>query len=430
MRDPDTDVSSFTHRRGVHGRMDWWAKPVGMLLLAGLLLVLGYVLWTISSSDGYARELISAGVGAVITLITAALVAMIALRDRIRTLLDKQTLRRFAGETWDERAIHVGQMHIPQVCIVASCSQGEEWTERTTVSYVQTEAVAPDDLVRVAREARLPALLEQRETEGFVLTNGSQAALTRATLSLVGQGRNRRPHYTLGIGTSEYFDFATVNVQLDEPLPTPDGSSESLRRRWGRYPGSVLDVNGLPAAATIGSGTAVVTKDERLILGIRASTFVARSSPVAGRRGVHVVAEGLLPDDVDDTGAFCPRVGALRGVREELHIGPRADNIAAVTRLIETGFCFDQLRWQPYFTFVARIDRTWDEIHTAMSSARDAWEVETLISLPFDIEHAGVRRLLRGDHPDLALVSNHAGAALWFALLHKHGYSQMRDELS
>ena len=100
-----------------------------------------------------------------------------------------------------------------------------------------------------------------------------------------------------------------------------------------------------------------------------------------------------------------------------------------MTDLVDTGFAFDQLRWQPYFTFLARLDRTWEEVQTGIASATDAWEAEW-ISLPFNIEHAGLRRLMQGRHPDLELTSNHAAVALWFALLYRHGFEQMRNELT
>lgn len=181
----------------------------------------------------------------------------------------------------------------------------------------------------------------------------------------------------------------------------------------------------------MGSGTVVVTGDDRVILGVRHRTFMAGSSSASNnRQPVHFVAEGLLPEDRDAEGRFSPSVGALRGLREELHVGPRSDHIARVQSWVSTGFCFDQLRWQPYFTFLAVLDRTWDEVQTAAPVAADAWEAEALISLPFDIEHAGVRSLLLGNHPDLVLASNHAAAALWFALLYRHGFHQMRDELT
>ena len=76
------------------------------------------------------------------------------------------------------------------------------------------------------------------------------------------------------------------------------------------------------------------------------------------------------------------------------------------------------------------LDITWEQIQTAATTATDSWEAEELLSLPFDVEHRGVRDLLLGLHPDLRLASNHAAAVLWFALLYHHGYHQLRDELT
>lgn len=111
-------------------------------------------------------------------------------------------------------------------------------------------------------------------------------------------------------------------------------------------------------------------------------------------------------------------------------MGADRECLARVEDHVATGFFFDQLRMQPCFAYLARIDRTWDELAAGAPAAQDFWEVSELRSLPFDISHVGLRALLLGQHPDMELASNHAAAVLWFACLHEFGYHRMRDALS
>lgn len=401
-----------------------------MLLLAAALLWVTSLLFAATDPDGFARELVSAAVGAIATLVIAGVVALIALRSRVRAYLEKEQVRRFDQGTWATSSIRAGQLDIPQMSIVASCTQATPWTDRMTVEFKDAAERELHPLVEQVRDLWLPDLLKRARTD-YVLTDAARIDLVAAELRIEEEHGRRRPHYTFHVAPSRYVDFACTNARLDVPL-TLRGESEprTLRQRWEIAPRSILDLGDLPTAAPIGSGTVAVTSDNRMILGVRSRTFIAGGGAGRERRRVHFVAEGILPEDRDDDGHLSPLAGARRGLREELHVGPRSDHVARVNSLVATGLCFDQLRWQPYFTFVALLDRTWDEVHTAAAVAADAWEVESLVSLPFDIEHAGVRSLLLGRHPDLELASNHAAAALWFALLYQHGYQQMRDELS
>lgn len=220
-----------------------------------LLLVACWLLFHRLDPDGFPRELLSSVVGATVTLLGAAIVAVVAWCERARAFLDKHRVRRFADETWHRSAIEVGQ--------------------------------------------------------------------------------------------TTYFDFACVNARLDEPIQLePDAEPTTLREQWPT-PQSILDVGKVPCTP-IGSGTVVVTKDHRMMLGVRSRTWIAGQPRSAKRHAVHVVAEGLLCEDVDAWGRFDPRVGALRGLGEELQIGNRRDHIGRVIEMVPTGFAFDQQRWQPY----------------------------------------------------------------------------------
>ncbi len=184
--------------------------------------------------------------------------------------------------------------------------------------------------------------------------------------------------------------------------------------------------------AKLGVGAAVVTKDNRLVLGIRGKTVIAGAlDETKDRRSrVHVVAEGVIPSDIDGDGLLNPRVTAQRGLYEELSVGNVSSSVAVATELLDTGFFFDQLRLQPCFAYVAKINHTWDQLQSVVPTACDYWEFERIESLPFDIHHEGVRQLVMGVHPDLVFASNHAAAVVWFALLYEHGLTEMRDQLS
>lgn len=411
---------------------EWLFRPFALLVSSVTLLWLCYGLFLATADDEFGRELVSAAIGAVITLAIAGLIALFALRHRLAAHREKQTVRRFAEESWHTRSISVGEMTIPRMSTVVSCTQGVPWTKRASCTYESAPERRPrHSLVEEAREEWLQEDLARAAELGLPFEDLPAADLLDARLELRTEGTRRFPHYRLKVGQTTYFEFATTALKLDRTVVDDDGQERRLRDALGVDPTSILDVGGLPIPASIGSGTVAVTSDNRVILGVRLRTFVAGLADATGtRHPVHVVAEGLIPTDVDAAGNFSPLEGAKRALREELHVGPRTDHIARVTELVETGFSFDQERWQPYFTFLARLDRTWAEVQTGIHSATDGWESEMLLSLPFDIEHAGLRLLLLGRHPDLQLASNHAAVALWLALLYQHGFEQMRNELT
>ncbi|UYG17275.1 hypothetical protein BRM3_02240 [Brachybacterium huguangmaarense] len=410
----------------------WLVRPFALLLLSGALLWSCSMLFYDTDDGSFARELISSVIGTILTLAAAGLVALFALRHRLASRREKQIVRRFSEDSWKTRALTVGEMTIPHMSIVVSCTQGVPWTRRASCTYTTTGARrSRHPAVDAVREEWLQGDRERADALGLMFVDLDAADLLDASLELRVENGRRVPHYSFTLGTTTYFEFASTALKLDRTLVADDGSERSLRDVLGCDPHSVLDVGELPIPATIGSGTVAVTSNNRVLLSVRLRTFVAGPGDAEGsRRPVHVVAEGLIPTDVDDDGNFSPIAGARRALREELHVGPRSDHIAKVTDLIEVGFAFDHQRWQPYFVFLARLDRTWAEIQPGVHAATDSWESAMLISLPFDIEHAGLRLLLQGRHPEFQLASNHATAGLWFALLYQHGFEQMRDELS
>lgn len=268
----------------------------------------------------------------------------------------------------------------------------------------------------------------EAKSKNIPLANGEVVDIVDVQTELVAdENGTKLLHYTLTPAVAKYFDFIGTTANLDSRI---DGKP-SLREFAGVQAQTVEDCARLPAIAKLGTGTAVVTNDERLVLGVRGRLAVAGSADGNEPRSlIHVVGEGTLPSDIGPNGRLDPRETALRGLEEELNLGDGVRHAARVLELHDSGFFFDQYRWQPCFGYVARIDRSWDELRTAAAIARDSWEIERLISLPFDIRHEGLCRLLTGTHPDLVLASNHAAAYIWMALLYKHGFTVVRDQLS
>lgn len=433
--DRAVDSAAVTPIRSWLARMrlrSWIFRPFLFLMVGLILLVLCWWLFGLTTSDSFWREAVSAILGAVATIIGATAIAFIALREQLRRVEEKRLLKRFEDLTWKHSSIRVGAMEIPGIAVVASATHDAGWDANTIVEFApEGSPRATDELTARALDVTLPKLQAQAEERKLTFFDDDCVDIVDVDLTTINRDGKRRPKFTFTPAKARYFDFAVSSSRLDAPVdPEIDPLQPSLRQLWGHGPSSLLEVSALPAVAKLGCGTVAVTKDSRIVFGIRGKTFIASDSVSdSARRSLHFVAEGMIPKDLNQEGRVDPKVGITRGLDEELNIGLSSRNIGRVAEMISTGVFFDQQRWQPCFSYLSRLDITWDEVQTAAPIARDAWEVEALISLPFDIEHAGVRQLLLGTHPDFRLASNHAAAMLWFALLHNHGYHVMRDHL-
>ncbi len=404
-------------------------RTLGWVLLGSSLLIAAYLAYQVTTEGTFAREVVVAGLGAVFTVASMAAVAFFALFSELRRLRESRTLRRFSGSSWRRQSLRAGRMRIPDIVVVASCTQGRPWTNNSSFAFSEfvDSRELRGDLVN-HRDQVLKEVLRRAEYEQVALTNGQCVDLRSAQVKLVkDQSGKQRAHYLFTPAFAEYFDFVSTTANMDASID--DGPT--FRELVCFEPRGMHDVESLPAMAMIGADTVVVTSDNRLVLGCRGRTMIAGQQDAEDERTlVHIVAEGASPDDTNRQGRFDPRVTAKRGLSEELSIGDSSGELGRVVELVETGLFFDQLRWQPCFAFLARIDLTWDELLTAAASAPDYWEVERLESVPFSIQEQSIRKLLIGEHPDLVLASNHAAAALWFGLVYEHGFFEVRDVLS
>jgi hypothetical protein len=421
--------SMLDRARAWLGRQGPTFRVVIPVLLGAVILAAAFMLFPRWPDGSFARELVVAALGAVITIVAAAVTAAVALSRELVRRREVDVLQRFDGKTWERRSLRVGRMEIDDIVVVASGGHQREWTDGVTLTFAHADGPrrVPDDIA-AARDARVPLAVAERDAQSIALTNDPCVDLVAAKVQLTADdaGRRRRS-YHLTCAEARYFDFLATTAELDRE--GSGGAGRTLRERAPRQPATIEDVSSLPAMAKIGVGTAVITTDGMLVLGVRGRVAIAGQTG-GDRREVHIVAEGMVPGDLDRQGSISPARTSLRGVEEELGISGARDSLGRVTSHGATGFFFDQLRWQPCFAYIARVDLTWDELQTAASTARDYWEMETLLALPFTIENPGMRYLLTDSHPDLVLASNHAAAVVYFALLHEHGFSAMRDALT
>lgn len=364
-------------------RVAAWLRAYGFAVRATGLVAIGvglgvgsWAFFPLTEDGSFSRELVNAGLGALVTVVAAAAVAMLSLWRELRARREAAVLRRFEQRSWARTSLTVGRMSIPDVVVVASCTGGTEWTDRAGFEF--TEPVAPrpaaPELPELRRRRLEPARV-QAEEQGVTLTDDPCVDLRSVVVRQrpTPSGR-RQPFYELRPAVASYADFVATTSELDQPWTRDDGAATTLREHWAADPVSLGDVGALPAMAKVGVGTAVVTADDRLVLGVRGRTFVAgRQDASDGRASVHVVAEGMVPGDLDRHGRLDPRETARRGRYEELALGGLHDGLGRVESLKATSFLFDQDRWQPCFAFLARTDATWDELQSLAPAAGDYW---------------------------------------------------------
>lgn len=244
---------------------------------------------------------------------------------------------------------------------------------------------------------RLPAMQERAAEYGYQFTDDEALAVQAV------QSRDGEWVFTPGLTT--YYRWAVSAGGLDHPLSRLEaehlpGIGDNLRTRLGIHYPALAEMAGFGIPAKAGCGAAVVTTDNQLVLGVRNRVFVA-GGMAGGRARVHVVAEGMLAEDVGPEGLISPAAAARRGLLEEL----------AVTRaeIVETGLLLDQIRVQPVFGHIAYVPLTFNEVQHRALSAHDGWEADRLVSMPFE-PTGELKALADGDHPEFVVASNHAGA--------------------
>ncbi|MGK3708857.1 hypothetical protein [Arthrobacter sp. IK3] len=260
------------------------------------------------------------------------------------------------------------------------------------------------------REGRLREMSAAAASSGVMFTDDNALAVASASLGTDGI-------WDLAPALTTYHRWAASSGSLDRALTDSEqqsvpGTGSTLRERWNAVFDSPADIAGLPAPAKAGCGVVPVTRDGFLVMGVRRRAFVAAGHPGEYRENVHVVAEGMLPQDTGADGVIEASAAAARGLAEELDVHE--------AQIIPTGFFLDAQRWQPVFSFLAYLPLSYNQVWDSAAGADDSWESDRLMALPF-ADGPELRALVEGTHPELLMASNHAQAYLACAMDHAFG---------
>lgn len=385
----------------------------------------------------FAAELGSALLGSAVTAFAAMVLAVMAFSSTRRRKRAERKYSEMVQRSQERRRLQVGRFVIEDVFVVAACREQQPYTNHVKFEFDQLDRSTqrrPPAEYQALRSGRLIEMIDGAKRASVAFDDQPAVDLLNAGTVLAEERDGAvRTKYRLTPAVTSYHLWAATSNSLDRPFTASEVTafpdSSSLRDAWRISPERLEDVGRLPAPAKVGVGTAVITNDNHLVVGLRGKTFVASAhdSPLGDvRKPVHFVAEGMIPNDLNPAGRLDPRVTALRGIAEELGLDQSGTGTGTVTKLVATGVFFDVKRWQPCFAFVARIDRSFDELNTLVHSATDYWESDQLIPMPMDIRDGHLRSLLLGHHESFRWASNHAQAVAYFACLHEFGFERFR----
>lgn len=120
---------------GWFGRSRFGLRPALLVASAVALVAVTYLVYPHTAADSYEREIVNAALGAVVTIAGAATLAALAFWRQLRKRREAARLRRYEASSWEFSALQVGRMRIPGVAVVASCTQGREWTEAVDLEF-------------------------------------------------------------------------------------------------------------------------------------------------------------------------------------------------------------------------------------------------------------------------------------------------------
>ncbi|OKL47359.1 hypothetical protein [Boudabousia marimammalium] len=412
-------------------------RPIILLLVFLAITTLTIYFYPITKEGTYAREVVVAAIGSLITIIGAIGVAIVTFPQQIRAQRENRKIQHMDEESWNKRHLTVGGMVIDDIVVVKSGREKTPWTDLAVMEWQPTLPVGKRDnfsshkLVDTAREQWLGDIERDCKNKGIALSDDACVDMVDITISYVHNKSGRRiPKYTITPAIESYYNFLCSTANLDRKLIV-DGQETTLRENVAHPPTDIESVRELPFMTKVGVGTVAITSDGFLVLGVRGRTAIAGQFEYDEiRKAVHIVAEGMIPEDRGVGGTIDPQKTSSRALEEELGISSGKDAIGEVKETAATGFFFDQLRYQPCFAYIAHLDVDRDQLQAGLGSAQDSWEVEKLFFMRFDPNNAEVIALLRHEHPYLKLASNHAHAVLWFACLYQFGYFKMRDCLN
>jgi hypothetical protein len=348
-----------------------------------------------------------------------------------------ESIETVLGELGEESlgrpTLKVGGVVIPDVLVLAACSHGQDMTEDMILEFEDELRQARPDCKEwpLISTSLLVELKNEAETTGRTFYNGEILDLVHAKELDPLPGAPRR--YRLGVAETSYNRWAATANSLDRDLSshrelTERLGSNRLRRGWGHAPDCLEDLAELPAPCFIGVCVVVVAEEQIIVFARQRMHHVAGAEPSSADRSrkprpVHFVGEGVEPGDMVP-GEIPPEHAALRGCWEELKLE------AGDIELIPTAFVFDTLRWQPLFCYLARCKLTTSELETRMQGAEHGKETGRQIAarLPWTVTDSQTQALLTGSDPSMRLASNHAEAALLYALVYADGLERVASE--
>jgi len=391
-------------------------------------------------------ELGSALLGAAIVAISAAFgyyLTQTQVRQRRR---EQHAAAQRIRDAVHDRRLSIGSMTIEEVVVLEASQPDNSYAEHVETHFQRTD-VRPriDASIRSVLANRLGAKGRMAAAEGKVFDNNDGVDMVSATITGRGRPPESKRNYVFEWTPVKYFDWAVTSDSLQEALSTREVDGLERAGLTLRSPGppnalrsymedpSVRDLRALlrdasPWPAKLGVGVTVVTADEQVLLGRRArATYVASqtSSDSDRRTKLHVVAEGVEPDDLDREGDT-PKRAAYRGLAQELGLGAGSRSTGSVSTVIPTAFFIDTRRLQPCFAYIARTEDEVEAIRGALPCARESWEADDIIAMPLDDDSTQLASLLCDTHDEFVLASNHAKAYLYFAMQYRLGYAHMR----
>lgn len=411
----------------------WLFKPL-LITIAFLVLVLfSWLGFTYIQRDTYLFEVNLAVIGSLTTVLVSAAVAITAFWTQLKKYRETDKVDQLREDSWHRVGVQIGRLKIHDIVVFSSARENVQWTDNCAVKWNPTlpydgSPRSGNALLEREKTKNITDAERRAEKNHLALSNEECVELRYAQISLVRQKGRRVPSYDLTPKVAYYYDFLGTTNAIDKEIITDQGLT-SLRRELDINVKSIEDLNDLPVIAKLGCGTAAVTSDNNLVLGVRGRSMIAGKgdNPEETRRLVHIVAEGMVPGDLDTDGRLSPRVCSARALEEELIIGNTGNSIGSIKYHFATGFFFDQLRLQPCFSYLAQLSCDSATLKTGYKSASDAWEAEELITIPFSPENKDLRLLMLGRHPRYRLASNHAAAVIFFALMYQFGYYKIRD---
>ena len=335
----------------------------------------------------------------------------------------------------DRPSVKVGSVTVPDVVPISTCARRTAATETMTFEFEREPRDSrPNPPNWRLLQDLIPELGTEAKAAGRQFRRGEALDLVAAKELRARTDGTRR--YKIGVAETDYYRWAVTANSLDRDLSrhpelTEKLGATTLRQAWGHAPECLEDLADLPAPAYIGVCVVVIAESQIVVLERQRKHFVAGAEPSSTERdrqprAVHFVGEGVEPKDHGKR-KNPPHQAAHRGCKEELNVA------ATDIELTPTAVVLDTLRWQPVFCYVAELRLSVPDLELQMQHAKHNEETgggRIAALVPWTVADPGTRSLLAGGDPEMRLASNHAQAALLYALVYADGMESVAKQLA